>query len=154
ALHLATAAAIGATFLLIDKLPRIFVWSLRGSSFDVDTILAWQFLLALLAILPPTILMGGVFPLTMRIYAGGVERVGRDVGNAYAVNPVGAIIGSFLAGFVALPLLGLQRGIAVSAGLDVALGVALVAVAPHLSPSRRRSALVFAPLGFAVCALV
>jgi spermidine synthase len=153
-LHMATAAAIGATYLLIDKLPRVFVWSLKGSSFDVDSILAWQFLLAMLAILTPTILMGGVFPLTMRIYAGGVERVGRDVGTAYAINTVGAILGSFLAGFVALPILGLQRGIAVAAGLDVVLAVALVAVAPHIETMRRRALLVGAPVAFAAAALI
>ena len=153
-LHLGTATLIGVTYLIIDKLPRVFVWSLKGSSFDVDAILAWQFLLALLAILPPTILMGGVFPLTMRIYAGGMDRVGRDVGTAYAINTIGAILGSFLAGFVALPILGLQRGIAACAALDVALAVALIYVAPRLDKSRRTAALIGAPLVFATCALV
>src|SRR5262249_60732271 len=84
-----------------------------------------QFLLALVVILLPALLMGGVFPLTMRIYAGGMDRVGRDVGVAYAANTVGAIVGSFLAGFVVLPLAGLQRGICAAAGLDLLLGAAL-----------------------------
>src|SRR5205085_2127886 len=130
----------------------IFVWLLSGSSFDVDTIQAAQFLLALLVILPPALLMGGVFPLTMRIYAGGVDRVGRDVGAAYAANTVGAIFGSFLAGFVVLPLLGLQRGICVAAGLDLLLGAALFARAELPARARWGLAAVL-PIVFAAVAL-
>ena len=47
--------------------------------------------------------MGGVFPLTVRVVTGGLDSVGHDVGNAYALNTVGAIVGSFLSGFVVLP---------------------------------------------------
>src|SRR4029078_9607994 len=79
--------------------------------FGVDTILVCQFVLACLIVLPATILMGGVFPLTVRVVAGGLDSVGQDVGNAYALNTLGAIVGSFLSGFVVLPKLGLQRGI-------------------------------------------
>jgi uncharacterized protein (DUF433 family) len=38
--------------------------------------------------------MGGVFPLTMRIAAARLDSVGRDVGSAYALNTVGAILGA------------------------------------------------------------
>ena len=58
--------------------------------------------------------MGGVFPLTVRVAAGGLDSVGHDVGNAYALNTLGAIVGSFLSGFVVLPKLGLQKGIYVA----------------------------------------
>ena len=59
--------------------------------------------------LPTTILMGGVFPLTIAHRHGAASTsVGKDIGNAYALNTVGAIVGSFLSGFVVLPKLGLQ----------------------------------------------
>ena len=39
-LHLATAVAVGATYLFTDKIPFIFTWLLQSSSFGVDAILS------------------------------------------------------------------------------------------------------------------
>jgi spermidine synthase len=121
--HAAVALTVGLSYLVMDKLPAGFLGLLRGGSFSVDGILFCQFLLAALAVLPATLCMGGVFPLTIRIFTSGAARVGRDVGTAYSINTVGAIIGSFAAGFVVLPLLGLQRGL----GLCVLASAALAA---------------------------
>src|SRR5205814_7186982 len=90
-LHLATAVAIGVTYLFTDKVPYIFTWLIQSTSFGTDSILFCQFALVCLTVLPATFLMGGVFPLTVRVATGGLESVGHDVGNAYALNTVGAI---------------------------------------------------------------
>ena len=153
ALHLATAAAVGFTYLFTDKIPYVFTWLLQSTSFGVDTILVCQFVLACLVVLPATILMGGVFPLTVRIAAGGLESVGHDVGNAYALNTLGAIVGSFLSGFVVLPKLGLQRGIYFAVVGDLVLAGVLFALAPQL-PRRRRQLGVAAAVGLALVGLV
>jgi spermidine synthase len=136
-LHLATAIAIGATYLFTDRIPFVFTWLLQSTSFGVDAILVCQFVLACITVLPATILMGGVFPLTVRIAAGSLESVGRDVGRAYALNTVGAIVGSFVSGFIVLPKLGLQRGIYAAALGDLVLAAVLFAVAPAWTPRRR-----------------
>src|SRR5262249_26324145 len=138
------AVSIAATYCFIDRLPELFIWMLRGSSFSVDTILVFQFALALLTILPPTFAGGALFPLTLRIVTSGLGRVGRDVGRAYAANTIGAIAGSFAAGFVVLPLLGLEHGILLAAGLCLFLCTMLILVAPDVSV-RRRVLLVAAP---------
>jgi predicted membrane-bound spermidine synthase len=153
ALHLCTAAAVGLTYLFTDRIPYVFTWLLQSSSFGVDTILICQFVLACLVVLPATILMGGVFPLTVRIAAGGLASVGQDVGNAYALNTLGAIVGSFLSGFVVLPKLGLQRGIYFAVAGDLVLAAVLFAVAPQLSRRRRRIG-VAAAVGLALVGLV
>jgi len=126
AVHLGTAAMIALSYVVMDKLPAAFLALLRGSTLSVDGIIFCQFLLAALAVLPATLLMGGVLPLTIRIYASGAERVGRDVGTAYSVNTLGAILGSFAAGFVVLPILGLQRGLALGGILTVLVGAAFL----------------------------
>ena len=82
-------------------------------------------MLACITVLPATLLMGGVFPLTVRVATGGLDSVGHDVGNAYALNTLGAIVGSFLAGFVVLPRLGLEKGIYVAVLFDLALAAML-----------------------------
>ncbi len=152
-LHLGTAVAVGATYLFTDRMPYVFTWLLQSSGFGVDTILVCQFIMACMILLPATILMGGVFPLTMRIAAGGLDSVGRDVGHAYALNTVGAIVGSFLSGFVVLPKLGLQRGIYVAVAIDLALAAVLFGVAPEL-PTRKRRAGIAAAVGLAVIGLL
>src|SRR5450432_4613410 len=136
-LHLGIALAVGASYLCTDRLPFVFTWLLRSTSFSVDTILVCQFVLACVTVLPATILMGGIFPITVRIAATRLESVGRDLGNAYALNTIGAIVGSFLSGFVVLPKLGLQRGIYASVLGGLLLAAALTAVAPGLSRGRR-----------------
>jgi spermidine synthase len=153
-LHLGIAFAVGVSYLCTDRLPFAFTWLLRSTSFGVDTILACQFVLACITVLPATFLMGGVFPLTIRIATTRLETVGRDVGNAYALNTVGAIVGSFLSGFFVLPKLGLQRGIYAATLGGLVLAAALVAVAPGLSRPRRTAgvglAVALAVLGLAL----
>ncbi|MCA1662860.1 MAG: fused MFS/spermidine synthase, partial [Myxococcales bacterium] len=56
--HLATAAMIGLSYLVMDKLPAAFLGLLRGGAFSVDGIIFCQFLLAALAVLPATLCMG------------------------------------------------------------------------------------------------
>ena len=99
--------------------------------------LASQFALACLAVLPATFFMGAIFPVTIRIVNAKLSSVGRDVGNAYALNTVGAITGSFFSGFVILPVLGLQKGIYLAAVIDLGLAAMLLAVAPTLVRGRK-----------------
>jgi len=139
ATHLGVVAMVLLSGFLIDKLPAAFLGLLRGESFTADGILFCQFLLAALAVLPATLFLGGVMPLTVRIYTSGLDRVGRDVGDAYSVNTLGAIVGSFAAGFVVLPGVGLRRGLLGAAAVSAAVGAALCAVSRG-SPAKRGAA--------------
>jgi spermidine synthase len=152
-LHLGIALAVGVSYLLTDRLPFVFTWLLKSTSFGTDTILTCQFVLACVTVLPATILMGGVFPLTVRIAAPRLETIGRDIGNAYALNTIGAIVGSFLSGFVVLPKLGLQRGIYASVAGGLLVAAALALAAPGLSRARRAAG-VGAAFALAVIGLV
>lgn len=152
-LHLGIAAAVGLSYLVTDRIPYVFTWLLQSTSFGVDAILVCQFMLACITVLPATFLMGGVFPLTVRIAALRLDSVGRDVGTAYALNTTGAIVGSFLSGFVVLPHLGLQRGIYVSVLAGLGLAAALFAVAPGLGRARRVAG-VTAAFGLAALGLI
>ena len=133
--HLATAAMIGLSYVVMDKLPSAFLALLRGGAFSVDGIIFCQFLLAALAVLPATLCMGGVLPLTIRVVARSLESVGRDVGSAYSINTLGAIVGSFAAGFIVLPVAGLQRGLGIGAVTTVVLAATLLVVA---HPDKKR----------------
>jgi spermidine synthase len=132
--HFAVVLLVGSSHLLMDKIPFIFLYLIKGEQLSAPQVMWSQFLIALLVMLPATFAMGGIFPLTIRITAGGLRRVGRDVGSAYSLNTVGAIVGSFLAGFVIIPVLQLQPGI--YAGICVNLLIA--AAMCWLAPWRRR----------------
>jgi spermidine synthase len=59
-------------------------------------------------LLVPTILMGMVFPIAVKICAKSWKAAGKRIGQVYAGNTVGCVAGSFMAGFVMVPLLGLR----------------------------------------------
>jgi len=70
-----------------------------------------QFIIVFLILLGPTILAGATFPLVNRIYARSLPVIGKSIGNAYALNTIGAILGSVAAGFVLIPFLGKENGL-------------------------------------------
>lgn len=84
------------------------------------------YVVAAVFMLPATFLMGASFPLVVRIVAGRTARVGLVVGRIYAVNTIGAVLGSLLAGFLLLPWLGIQRSILLVALLSSGAGLLLV----------------------------
>src|SRR5207244_2162424 len=92
-------------------------------------------------ILPPTRCMGATFPLVSKIVAQGPDVVGRGVGSAYAVNTLGAIVGAWVSGFVAIPLVGIHHSLALTALLSMGTGGALLASS---STSRLRLSVLYA----------
>jgi spermidine synthase len=96
-----------------------------------------QIQVAVVAILPAALLMGMAFPLGVRLCAGCESRFDdhtaapREVGLAYAVNVMGAIVGALLGGFVLLPELGSRLSLLVCAGLYLVCAVMLARVAGY-----------------------
>ncbi|PYN05029.1 MAG: hypothetical protein DME07_01305 [Candidatus Rokuibacteriota bacterium] len=103
--------------------------------------LGLTFLKTFVVILPPTLCMGAAFPLVSKIVAQGPDVVGRGVGSAYACNTLGAIVGAWVSGFVAIPLLGIHHSLALTALLSLGTGGVLLASS---STSRRRQGVLYA----------
>jgi spermidine synthase len=93
---------------------------------------------ALCIVFVPTLLLGAAFPIALRL---GVDarRVGRDVGAIVALNTVGGIAGTVIAGFVLVPWLGLVRALAVLAVAACAVGLVAVLAGPGVRPLARWS---------------
>jgi spermidine synthase len=86
-----------------------------------------NFLYFFVILIPPCLLMGGVFPLIIKIISqGNISRIGSRVGNAYFANTIGAILGSVTAGFIFIPLLGVHRSLVLFMMINVLLGLALL----------------------------
>ena len=83
----------------------------------------YEFLIAFITVLPPTLLLGAMFPIVGSLYTRErTEHVGLRIGRVNALNTVGAIVGSIGAGFVLVPLLGLRNTSVAFAVLSLAIG--------------------------------
>jgi spermidine synthase len=137
--------AIGLTSLvgayLFNDLPYVFVQLYRwvdSSSFGF--LLFARFLIAALVMIAPTVLLGALFPLVVRIVSSGKlgRTTGRTVGDAYAANTVGAIAGSFASGFILIPWLGLLGSLSLCVALNFLVAAAAF-LASGASDRRNRS---------------
>ena len=118
------AAAVAATFALGDRMAllALVLLPLRGAGFAA-AIGGWTLVTAIV-VLVPAIIAGYQFPMLIALFGQGRERLGRDVGLAYAANTAGAIVGSLAGGFGLLPWLSAPGAWRLVAVVLVALGVA------------------------------
>ena len=146
----------GSTFLnyiWADEVPLAFaglVASLQktitadtGLAGHIGTVQFLMFFTASLCILPATLGMGAMFPLTMRVFSSGGTNIGKDVGVVYTSNTIGSILGAWLPGFVLFPLIGMERtlhlGIAINLVLALMMLVGTAAEDDEESESGERS---------------
>jgi len=108
-------------------------------------------LLAMLVMVPTTLCIGAMFPLAVQLVAGSADRVGGDVSRLYVVNTLGAVLGAVLAGFLMVPLLGIQTTLSVAIVLN--LGLAVVVLSHYVVVPRRQRLLQFLILGLGVGSL-
>ena len=59
----------------------------------------------------PTFFLGATFPIVGKIYTFSLSHIGKSVGFAYSINTIGAVLGSFCAGFVLIPLMGKENSL-------------------------------------------
>ncbi len=85
-------------------------------------------------VLLPTFLLGAAFPAALRLTADATSS-GRDIGRLLALNTVGGIAGTALAGFVLVPMLGLERSLVLMSFSAAAVGI--IAVSKGTSVSQR-----------------
>ena len=83
------------------------------------------FLLSFFVLIIPTSLIGGSFPIMNRIYAHKIKTVGEDVGIVYSADTVFAAIGAISAGFILLPLLGINKTVVIAAAINILVGIYL-----------------------------
>lgn len=137
---LAGAGVLSAgTGWTLQQMPRLFGEIYFRWNPDPSWWLLVQFALAVLVMFPPTLLIGGIFPVVLQIHSRGSGAVGGTVGSVYAANTAGTIAGAALAGFLFVPWLGLRDTLLFTSILQVVLGAALVSTATGIGRSARRA---------------
>lgn len=122
-----------ATVPLFGGVPFVNRWVYENWGRQFEVMQAANFLTILALLFIPTFFMGAQFPIVIKILAAKLKTVGQNVGRAYAFNTFGAIAGSFLAGFVLIPVSGLQAAVLSAVFLNVFLGICLLAFGSQLS---------------------
>jgi len=92
-----------------------------------------RIVLSFLVLLVPTTLMGGTLPVIAKFYVRSESVLGRGVGTLYFINTLGAVLGSFLAGFALIPLIGVLAATILAATVDLAIGIGFFALQRRLA---------------------
>jgi spermidine synthase len=123
-LGLLSALALPMLFGIAE--PQAVGRHLAESAAEPLPLLLSGFGVAFLVMLMPATLIGATFPLAGDIVARDLRTTGADVGRVYAVNTWGNVLGALLPGVVLIAWLGIQRGILLMAGLNMALGFTIL----------------------------
>jgi spermidine synthase len=121
---------VGLYGLLVPALFTLTQWTytrlygLVNVSFAAFSVVL--FLLAFVVIVIPTALMGATLPVLSRFSVTEVPSVGRRVGDLYAVNTLGAVLGCALTGFVLIATLGLHGTVRLGAALNLSIALTIV----------------------------
>ncbi|MBW2972717.1 fused MFS/spermidine synthase [Candidatus Woesearchaeota archaeon] len=124
--------------VLVVVFPALEKWFLY-LYFHIDSYNVFMFaLLAIcfIIILIPTMLMGATLPVLSAAYASETK-VGTDVGRLYSVNSFGSIFGSFMAGFVFVPILGLAHSAIFAGIIYISIAVAFIYFFTDSMPKER-----------------
>ncbi len=92
----------------------------------------------------PTFCLGATFPLVGKIYTRSLSNVGGSIGFAYAINTIGAVLGSFCAGFLLIPFLGKENGLRLVTGVQMLTAMVLAA---YLLLANKQNKLRVVPIG-------
>jgi len=132
----------GMTVLVLLLLPPEFWHRVLGVAQGDSRLFALVLLL-----LPPAVLSGVTFPLAIRMVVEAPSLAGAGVGRMTAVNTSGGIFGSLVAGFFALPFLGLHKSLLITTGGSLLIGFSAWAILERrTSPPLK--------IGLALCAVL
>ena len=86
------------------------------------------FFLSFVLLVFPTLLMGATLPVLSRFFVRSFAQFGRRVGDLYATNTLGAVIGCAAGGFLLIPMLGMRETVYVAAGVNLVIAVVILIV--------------------------
>jgi len=83
-----------------------------------------KFVLCFLVLVIPSFLMGGTLPVLSRLFVRDLRQVGRGIGSLYGSNTLGAVVGTFSAGFFLIILLGAKETTYLAATVNLLVALA------------------------------
>jgi len=119
---------------IFGGLPEIYLVLYQATLPNQALFMFTQILMSIAMISIPATLMGATLPLMMRTYTEEFTTVGKDVGKLDASNSFGAVVGTLAAGFLLIPLIGIQNSIIITASINVIMGIIILSTKKYLKP--------------------
>lgn len=89
-------------------------------------IIGKEYLIFFLILILPATLTGMVYPVVSKLYADNVGKLGRRMGMIGFLDTIGSVVGSFAAGFILIPLLGVVESFITIVALNIMMGIMLL----------------------------
>jgi spermidine synthase len=134
-LELGVAATAAISLAGLAGVRAAYVAAYPYASGSASALLALRFAGSALVLFLPTFLMGGTLPVLVRGLTRNAADLGARLSRLYWINTAGAVAGTFAAGFLFLPSLGLRRTLGISVSLNLAAG-ALALILAREEPAR------------------
>ena len=102
-----------------------------------------RFILSFLILVIPSFLMGGTLPVLSKLFIREFGRLGAGIGSLYGTNTLGAVVGTFSAGFFFIILFGAKETTYIAAAVNILVAAAafgLSRFAPLQHQDNRRTA--------------
>jgi len=74
----------------------------------------------------PAALMGSTLPIMMRTYSKKFSTIGKDVGKLDGINSLGAMFGTLAAGFLLIPMIGIEGSVIFTASINAGIGILIL----------------------------
>lgn len=114
------------TMLSFGMLPGLFVTLIKTFGLEGSTVVIGALVVSFLAMLGPTLILGALFPLLIRSVVEPGGDTSRVVADVYFINTIGSASGAFAAGFLFIPLLGLQTTMALLMAINFATAAVIL----------------------------
>lgn len=112
-----------SVFIIVSAVFKDLI--LNFLSGNLEGMMMRSLLAAVLLFAPASIFLGMVSPYAVRLKLTDIKSSGKIVGNLYAISTVGSIVGTFLAGFLLIPLLGTNNILYIIAGILILLALSI-----------------------------
>ena len=127
--ELAIAVTVILAVPFYERLPYYF-WSIRYLLRPIpETYLYYnlaKFGLCFGIMLIPTLFFGMTLPLVSNIASTAFQTLARKIGNVYAINTVGTLLGALSAGLLFIPVLGLAHSLTIAVAINLFVAVIVI----------------------------
>ncbi|MBN2287942.1 MAG: fused MFS/spermidine synthase [Candidatus Glassbacteria bacterium] len=129
-----SALLVSAVFLPV--LDSTYVFLHRAGLSSGTALFLVRLVLGMGILLVPTVLMGGTLPVMGRFLVRAPAEVGSVMGRLYGLNTLGAVAGSFAAGFWLIASYGEAATVYIAAACNLAVGIGAYVLLRHLGARR------------------
>jgi spermidine synthase len=113
---------------LFSILPGLYLEIYKATFPQQSFFMLIQIFMSMAMISLPAALMGSTLPIMMKTYSKKFSTIGNDVGKLDGINSLGAMFGTLAAGFLLIPLVGIEGSIIFTALINAGIGILILTV--------------------------